>query len=365
MDTCEGVLVLGEELPVDGEEPGVPDICLAVDGSTGAEDAREAVVTGVVVGKAEVCGKAEALDGSEDYTPLAGEHVGQVEGGVELVVADCVTHGAGALLVGLVGVVLGTAVDGVDVRLAVLIELTYIQRIYGSDGVYEVEQVAGGTPGAAAVDGLRLAVGEAHGSDELDPVLGLILGVDTAGVALVVGVVDDTAVLQVTCTCIVVEPAGGAAGGNVVFLAIAGVEHLVVPVVGEIVVLTVAVAELCVGVQAEVGTDELFAFGKGEHLVTDTTVVAVVEGRVCHCIGFSLGMAGIVVFVVQFLVPGFVVLSGVGNDVVVGDEAVVAAEPCIELDACLAYITLLSGDEDDTVCTAVTIDGRCGCVLQD
>ena len=86
-------------------------------------------------------------------------------------------------------------------------------------------------------------MGVAHVSQDLDPVLYLIVGIDTACVTFVVGIGNDTAVIQETCARIVVEPVFRAAYRNIVLLSEGIMVRLIIPVVRSIVVLAVAVSE--------------------------------------------------------------------------------------------------------------------------
>ena len=142
-------------------------------------------------------------------------------------------------------------------------------------------------------------------------------------------------------------------------------EHLVVPVVREIVVLTVGVAERSVRIQAEVVTDELFALRQGVHLVTQTAVALVVEIAIGIGIGLSDAVARVVIVVIHVLVVRLVVLARIRDHVVVGDQAAAGTDTGVELDDGVAGLGTLGGDEDDTVRTAVAVNGGSRSVLQD
>ena len=355
-------LVFSQVLLVDGEHAVVLDVSQTVDRSAAAEDRAELGVAGVVAGQVEVGGQGQSAQRGEDGAGLADEHVGIVVGDIILVVADGVAHHGRTDEVRVVGVIDDTAVDGLDRTVGV----ADVQRVDRTHVVGHVEHVARGTPGTVGTVGAGVGMAEAHGGGHLEPLLHLVVGVDTAGVTFVLGVADDTAVIHETAARIVVEALAGTADGKVVLLTERVVEDFVVPVIRRIVVFAVAVAEGGVGVQTQVRTDELFACGIAEYTVTQTAARAE-QLLVRESIGLRSGVRGLAVadqvLVVQQLIIGFIVLARVGDHIVVGDQSAVGAEAGVELDLRVAG-TLLRGDQDDTVCTAVTVDGRCGSILQ-
>ena len=75
-------------------------------------------------------------------------------------------------------------------------------------------------------------------------------------------------------------------------------------------------------------------------------------------------MTGIQILVVQHGVVGLVVLTGIGDNVVLRDEAGVHAPTAVELHLGVAALTFLGGNNHNTVCTAVTINGAGGSILK-
>ena len=327
--------------------------------------AGEGAVAGVVGGKTNIGGKGQTRKRSKDGSELAGQHVRILIGVVILVVTDGVTHDGRTLLVGVVGIVNLTAAFLIEIRIALLVHFTHIQRIDRADAVGNVEQVAGGTVAVAPVCLLGIRVGVVHRGDEPHPGLSLIFRIDTAGVTLVVGVVHNTRVLQVTDGSVVVEAVGAAGSGNVVLLTISIVESFLVPIIRNIIVFAIRVSELGIRIQLEVGTDQVLAFRNGIDQVTQTAVLLVKQVLVRISITLGNGMAGILILVVQTLEEGLVVQSGIGDHVVLGNQAGVDTETGVELDLRITALTFLGGDDHDTVRTAVTINGGCGSVLQD
>ena len=86
-------------------------------------------------------------------------------------------------------------------------------------------------------------------------------------------------------------------------------ESLVVPVIGGIVVLTVAVTQLGVGVQLQVGTNQVLTLGNSEDLVTQTAVVLVVEVLVGEGVSLGSGLAVVNLRVIQLCEMSLVVLD--------------------------------------------------------
>ena len=109
---------------------------------------------------------------------------------------------------------------------------------------------------------------EAQAGGEAQPALGLIVGVDTARVTLVVGVVNNTFVLQETYVGVVVELAATTGSAHVVLVTEAVVEGFFVPVVRGVVELTVKVTQRCVGVQLEVGTHQVLSVRNSVYQIT-------------------------------------------------------------------------------------------------
>ena len=207
-------------------------------------------------------------------------------------------------------------------------------------------------------------MGEAQAGGETQPALGLIVGVDTTGITLVVGVVNDTLVLQETYVGIVAEFAATTGGAHVVLVTEAIVERFFVPVIRNIVIFTIRVTQLCVRIQLEVGTNEVFSFRNSVYQITQTTVFLVQEVLVSIGIALCNGVTGIQILVVQHGVVGLVVLTGIGDNVVLRDEAGVHTPTAIELHLGVAGLTFLGGDNHNTVCTAVTINGAGGSILK-
>ena len=311
---------------------------------------------------AEAGGQAESLDGSHHGSPLSVEEVTYALGAVVFVVTHGIAHYRGTLEVGLVGVVHLAAALGHDVALGI----AHIEGIDGSHGVADVEQVARATPAVhVELRALALTVGEAHVGGELQPVLGLIVHIGAACVTGIFRVVHDTAVLQVAHACIVAQAVAAAAGRHIVFLTEAVVEGLVVPVIGPVGVGTIAVAQCGIGIELEVGADEVLSFGHSVNLVAQTAVGSIEQVGIGK--GISLGCAGTVVIlgVKHGPVVGFHVLAGIVNHIVLGNQTHVATPLGIESDECLlSGLGLLGGDDDHTVGATGTIDGTGGRILQ-
>ena len=204
----------------------------------------------------------------------------------------------------------------------------------------------------------------AHVSTDLQPLLHLIVNVQTSGVTLHVRVVYDTAILQVTSAGVVVQLVGHAAEADVILLTERVVESLVVPVIRCIVVLTVAVTQLGIGVQAQVGTHQVLTLWHCEDLVTQTTIVLVVDVPVSKVISLSGTLAIVDLRVVELLEVSLVVLTGISDHVVLRNQTAVRTPLGIELDLCLLVTTLLGGDQHNTVSTTCTVDGTGRSILQ-
>ena len=358
---AEVALVLCQILLVQGEVTAVGDGCGAIGTGRASEHAVQGIAAGVVIVDAGVDLEGQVLDRSDDRTEFTYQDVCGGEESIVLVVTDCVSNEVRTDEVRVVGVVDLTAVLGLEAAIGI----TDIQRIDRTDHIGQVEEVSGRSPAAVVAVGLGVGKRVADIGLELDPGPDLVVSVYTGSVTLVSGIVDETTVIEVTEAGVVVEIVRSAAHGEVVLLTERVVEHLIVPVVRLIVVLTVAVTELGVGVQLEVGTDELLPFRKGIDLISETSVEIVIEVLVSIGVGLCYGMAGIIILAVHQLIVSLIVLTGIGDNVVLRDETAVGAEPRIELHHSLASLALLGGDEDDAVCSAVSVDGGSRSILED
>ena len=365
VQTGEIKLVFSKILLVHRPHAAVAHIHITVRAGGTGKLAGEGAVAGIVGGKANIGRERQTRKRSKDGSELSGQHVSILVGVVILVVTDGIAHDGRTFLVGVVGIVNLTAAFLIEIRIALLVHFTHIQRIDRADAVGDVEQVAGGTVAVAPVCLLGIRVGEVHRGDEPHPGLSLIFSIDTTGVTLIVGVVHDTRVLQVTDRSVVVEAVGTTGSGNVVLLTISIVESFLVPIIRNIIVFTIRVSEFSIRIQLEVGTDEVLAFRNGIDQVTQTAVLLVKQVLVRISIAFGNSMTGILVLVVQPLEEGLVVQTGIGDHVVLGDQAGVDTETGVELDLRITGLTLLGGDDHNTVRAAVTIDGGGGSVLQD
>ena len=164
-------------------------------------------------------------------------------------------------------------------------------------------------------------MGVAHVRGHLHPGLCLVLCVDSGCISVESRIVHDAAVIEIACASVIFQLACGSAHGNVVFLTEGVVEGLLVPVVRTVVVFPVSVAKGRMRVQPEVLTYELLALRNGIDLISQTSVIVVEEIGVSICICLGWGLARIYLRVVHHTVVGFVVLGGVGNHVILRDQA--------------------------------------------
>ena len=141
-------------------------------------------------------------------------------------------------------------------------------------------------------------------------------------------------------------------------------ECLIVPVIGSIVILAIAVTQLSVGVQAEVGTNQVLTLGNSKDLVTQTTVVLIVNVLVCKCISLLSGLAVVDLRIVHLLEVSLIVLTRVVNHVILRNKTAVRTPFGIELNLGILVTTLLSGNQHNTVGTTGTVNGTCRSILQ-
>ena len=312
--------------------------------------------------------------------PVGEDHVGEdrgvdlVEAGLHVVVAvvaervtcreertgDTIARGQ-TIVVSLVSVLVF-----LDVDVAVFIHLTDIDRIDRCDGRGEVHQV--GRVGRRAQVGVRLhqRVHILCVHTQFQPLLGLIVGLDTARDTLIAASVDDTVLVEIAQRHVERRAVGHTLGADIVLLAQCVLVGGIVPVIGShVIFLAVALigaTECGSGVQFAVGADEQLAFWHS---------VAVVGQLLEHgAVGFGVGVGSrhavsIEVLVVELAVVSLVVLAGILDDIILLDGAGVGIPLHVYRNLGLASTAFLGGDDDHTGGTTGTIEGRRSSIFQD
>ncbi len=125
----------------------------------------------------------------------------------------------------------------------------------------------------------------------LEPALGLVFHVAARRETLEVGVLHRATVLEVAKVAIVRHLVGTSVQAEVVLLAERRVVDGIVVVVWQIGVLAIAIAELGVRVELEVGADEVLACGHGVDLVAKAAVVGVEEVLASIVVSLLRGLA--------------------------------------------------------------------------
>ena len=331
---------------------------------------------GTVVGVIKVV--RTAVDGAgtdvgRDVQPLDGRH-GRKPVAVDRISIGAVTiqvdrdHGVGtarerAYLVG----IHTRVVDLIAVFVVhdLLIGIAHIHRVDRGNHVGQVEQVARRTPVGLPRRGVGNSVRETDIATDLQPLLGLVIGLHTGRITGEARILDDARIVEVTGREVVVEAFRSTRDGDVVLLAqVAAAEQLVVPIVGGVVILPVGVAQFGVGIEFAVGTDQRLAFGKRVDVVTRTAVRRVEQGGVGKRARIRRRAPGIELTVVQSFVAQFVIQSRIGNHVVIGHTAGVGTPLGVEGHGRILRLAALGGDQHDAVGTAGTVDGRRGGILQ-
>src|SRR3712207_6250257 len=161
---------------------------------------------------------------------------------------------------------------GSDDRVAVGVEMPYIERIDRGDVLGEVAHVGCIGAGIAQV-GVRLAVGVnvAYVGEYVQPLVCLIVGLQAGGETLEAGVLKHALLVQIAETGVVAELRVATADVHVVFLTEAMAVGSVFPVVGRDVVvyavIVVGAAQRGIGIEFAVQSYQVLACGKGERIV--------------------------------------------------------------------------------------------------
>ena len=341
-------------------------IGLTISGATAGKTAVQVVVASVGTGSGQIGSDAQTSNRGDVDTPLAVECVTKRLVVVVGIIADGVTHKTRTNLIGVVRVIDRTARSLLDDIVASLVLLTYIERIDGTDRVSQIEHIARTSVSTTVGRSLAGTVCERHIGGQFQPLLSLILHVGTCSVTLILRLLHLSAIVQIASAGEVTQPSGIAAYRSVILLTEGRVDGLVVPVIGQIVVLTIVATQRGIGVQLEVVAHEVLALRQGVDIVTQTTIVLVEQ--VVVGIGISLSLRTTIVdhAVVHSLVVGLIVLSRVGDDIIARDEAAVATPLGIEphLSVLSSTLGLLGCDDDHTIGTTVTVDGTGRSILQ-
>ena len=234
------------------------------------------------------------------------------------------------------------------------VDVVQVHRIDRSDvaAVHERIHVGAGARGSV----VEVLVGCVHVQSELQIGGGLDVHGSAAGKTVEGGSPQVTVLIQITHGHVVVAVVGGTAGGNIVFLAYAPADGLVEPV--DIVLISFE----------DVGSGDDFALLEkvGGGFVENVQIEALGDevlvdiGRSCRGI-----VTVIVLTVVLETAPGdFHEFIRVG-EFILGDTSLIHTGGGAGLYGCAALGTLLGGDEDNTVGSAVTVQGGGSGILQD
>ena len=278
---------------------------------------------------------------------------------VQLVLPDDVT--VGVLVTGddrlAIGVDVGTGI--------VLLVAVGVQDIFTGVDVVQVHRIDGGDVtaihprvhiGRGACGGVvEVLVGHVHIEAQLHVGGRTDVHGSAAGQTVEFGCLHVTVLIQVTYGHVVVALIGGTAGGNVVLLTEAFTDGLVEPVD----IVLVAVLDVDTGNQLAILEQGVIGLVEDVHVQAFCDEVLAGIGD-----GVRAGIAIVILAVVLQTLPGnFHVLAGIGQ-LVLGNTSFINARVDAGGHGEAAFGALLGGDEDNTVGSAVTVQGgRCS-ILQ-
>ena len=142
-------------------------------------------------------------------------------------------------------------------------------------------------------------------------------------------------------------------------------ECLLVPVVRDVIILSVSVAQCRFRIELEVLAYEFLAFRHREHLISEASVVLVEEGGVGVGVCLVGRLSCIYLRVIHHPVMGLVVLCRVGYDIVLGNEPGIGAPFRVKLDDSILSACPFCCDEHYAVGSSCTVDGTGGGVFKD
>ena len=259
------------------------------------------------------------------------------------------------------------------VDLHFLVGGTNPQRVDRSHPGSEGPDVRGGVGSSVVAEGIAVIAGVGQVAIDLEPALGLIVCLQTAGETALVGVRGDTFVLEITHGSVEVGAVGARSDAHVVFPAVAGTVCGVAPVVGRDPVLLTGggigdlLAERGLGVHLAIETDEIFAGRDGVHLVSEAADVLVAGDDAVDRDVRSLGGHPFLVTIVIVEREGVcLIVSGNARDVVVLLQGL-DIDALFDVDGHHGIVGLaaLGGDDDDTVGATGAVERIGGSVLED
>ena len=234
------------------------------------------------------------------------------------------------------------------------VDVVQVHRIDRSDvaAVHERIHVGAGARGSV----VEVLVGCVHVQSELQIGGGLDVHGSAAGKTVEGGSPQVTVLIQITHGHVVVAVVGGTAGGNIVFLAYAPADGLVEPV--DIVLISFE----------DVGSGHDFALLEkaGRGLVEDVQIEALGDKilvGIARC-GRSI-VTVIILTVVLETAPGDLHEFIRVGEFVLGDTSLVHTGRGAGLHGGAALGTLLGGNQDNAVGSAVAVQGGGGGILQD
>ena len=213
-------------------------------------------------------------------------------------------------------------------------------------------------------------MGETHVCANLHPILQAIVSLDASRIAVVVAVVNNTFVVEISERTIELQTVVAAGDVEVILLADAVAECQLLPVVGhygvDVSVVVDAAAESGIRVHAAVLADEVFAVGHCVADVTQTTHTGSASHlRICQRCGFLRAHAKrIGLIVIQCFIICLVVVSRILDGFIVTRDAYVRTHTSVERNHCLTLSGALGGDHNHTVCATGTIEGCRRCILE-
>ena len=321
----------------------------------------------LIVGHGAVQGQLQALDRGDISKTIEGEHIGKGLVGVEFIRLQEVSQRLQSrrtvcTAISTITIVIHLAIlIGHDVAFAI----TQINRIdrckAGSDIKNRLATIA---------HIVLVSMGKVDVRAHLQPVLSLVISLNTGSISLEIRVIYDTLVLQIAQGSIVGHLVATTGNTHVVFLAQRIAESLIHPVVrGKGIEFSVVINTITQGgirVQAAVGSNEILSLRNGiDHIAQSALVACLAHGFVGSNMRIESRHALIAyIIIIESLVIGFIILGRVGDAVVVDGCTTVAAPLSLEADGSLLCLTLLGGNHDYTIGTTGTIEGVGCCILQ-
>ena len=248
--------------------------------------------------------------------------------------------------------------DTVRIDLDAAVCIVHVGRIDRSHLLGESEDVT--SRGLATVVTQRIVVETSvtHVCTHFQPLLGLIVSLQTSGETLHITLFGDTLVLQVTQRNIGIRLVCRSGNRNIVLLTVTCTDTNIFPIIGLNQIVTLNTADGSQRIQFTILTNQHLTLGIRPNIVADTTASLLTEQTCVGCLPCRIGIHTLVnIVIVDSIVMLLVVGCRIRNDVILLQSLCVPTILGVESNDSVTRLSLLGGNHHNTVGTTSTIQG--------